>query len=199
MDITHCYSGETIHHTDGIDYAIIDTGKLDFSKAQFGKKTKPTLVRLAKAGETIVTSPGKAEEIRYSALGGEVVFVNQLPGGVEDSFVPRTPSGQPNGQEVLDKKYELVGGDLCGEGAFFRPKGAPLRILHEVVVRPTVIIDAYGSGNHQFLGEGATLKKEGEKRPSGIDKAAFDETWSITDKTGRIQPKGSKEEALGLY
>ena len=34
--------------------------------------------------------------------------------------------------------------------------------------------------------KGATLKSE-KGRVTGIDKAAFDETWSITDETGRIQ------------
>lgn len=182
------YTGETIKHNDGIDYAVLDVSKLNFEapEAKFGKKTKPTLIRKANSGEEIVTSPGQIEESRIIAKGGELVFINQLPDGKEDAFIPRDSSGAPNGQQILDERYELVGGDISNEGAFYRPKGAPSRLLHEVITQPTVIKDAWGTGNHQFLAEGATLKIE-NGRVTGIDKAAFDETWSITDQTGRIQ------------
>ncbi|MDX2073785.1 MAG: hypothetical protein SFX19_05400 [Alphaproteobacteria bacterium] len=187
VDINAAYTGETIQHSDGINYAVVDTSKLNFEapEAVFGKKTKPTLVRAAKPGEEIVTSPGKVEESRIVAKGGELIFINQLPGGIEDAFIPRDGSGAPNGQQILDERYEVVGGDINGEGAFFRPKGTPSKLLHEVVTKPTVIKDAWGAGSHQFLGEGATLKSE-KGRVTGIDKAAFDETWGITDEAGRI-------------
>lgn len=187
VDISSAYTGETIKHSDGVDYAVIDTTRLNFDapEAVFGKKTKPTLVRVAKAGEEIVTSPGKVEESRITAKGGELIFINKLPGGVEDAFIPRDVSGAANGQQIVDEKYELVGGDINGEGAFFRPKGTPSKLLHEAVTKPTVIKNAWGAGRHQFLGEGATLKQD-KGRATGIDKAAFDETWSITDDAGRI-------------
>jgi hypothetical protein len=186
-DISAAYTGETIRHSDGIDYAVLDTTRLNFDApdAVFGKKTKPTLIRAAKAGEEIVTSPGKVEESRTTAKGGELIFINKLPGGVEDAFIPRDATGAANGQQILDEKYELVGGDINGEGAYFRPKGTPSKLLHEAVTKPTVIKDAWGAGSHQFLGEGATLKQD-KDRATGIDKAAFDETWSLTDKIGRI-------------
>ncbi len=188
VDINAAYTGETIKHSDGIDYAVIDTSKLNFEapEAVFGKKTKPTLIRIAKVGEEVVTSPGKVEESRITAKGGEYIFINQLPGGKEDAFIPRDGAGVANGEQVLAEKYELVGGDVNGEGAFFRPKGTPSKLLHEIITKPTVVKDAWGAGSHQFLGEGATLKSE-KGRVTGIDKAAFDETWSITDETGRIQ------------
>ena len=186
--ITSALTGETVRHSDGVDYAVIDTSRVDFESeaATFGKKTKPTLVRVAKAGEEIITSPGAVEESRTVAKGGEMIFVNRLPNGKEDAFIPRDGSGVANGQQVLDQRYELVGGDVNGEGALFRPKGAPSRLLHEVVDRPTVIKDAWGPGQHQFLDKGATLKTE-NGRVTGIDKAAFDETWNITDQAGQVR------------
>lgn len=187
MTIEAAYTGETITHSDGIAYQVLDTTRLDFSAegVVLGKKTKPTLVRAAKAGEVVVTSPGKVEESRVTAKGGELMFINHLPGGVEDMFIPHDAAGVPNGRQVLDERYELVGGDVNADGAYFRPSGLPNPLLHEVIDRPTVIKDAWGAGSHQFLGEGATLKSE-KGRVTGIDKAAFDETWSLTDASGRI-------------
>ena len=188
INIQAAYTGELEKHTDGVDYAVLDTTKLDFNapEATFGKKTKPTLVRVAKPGEEIVTKPGKVEESRTVATGGEIIFINELPGGVIDAFIPRDTSGVSNGAQTLEDKYELVGGDINGEGAYFRPKGNPSKLLHEAIEKPTCIKDAWGPGNHQFLGSGATLKQDGAKA-TGIDKSSFDETWGMTDAAGRIQ------------
>ena len=164
VNINSAYTGESIKHSDGIDYA------------------------------EIVTSPGKVEESRVTAKGGEYIFINQLPGGKEDAFIPRDSSGIANGAQILADKYELVGGNINAEGAFYRPKGVPSKLLHEAISKPTVIKDAWGPGSHQFLAEGATLKSE-NGRVTGIDKAAFDETWSLTDKIGRLQSESAGRAA----
>ncbi|MFO0389295.1 MAG: hypothetical protein ACK502_06210 [Alphaproteobacteria bacterium] len=180
-------NAQTIKNSDGVNYTVLDTTKLDFDapEAVFGKKTKPTLVRTAKPGEEIITSPGKVEESRITAKGGEVIFVNQLPDGREDAYIPRDANGRPNGQQILNEKYEAIGDDPNGKGALFRPKGSPSKLLPAAITEPTVIKDAWGPGNNQFLDVGATLKLD-NGRVTGIDKAAFDETWSITDKAGNI-------------
>jgi len=69
VDISAAYTGETVRHTDGIDYKALDTSKLDFTgaDAKWGKKVKPTLIRVAKGGEEVVTNPGKVEESRVTA------------------------------------------------------------------------------------------------------------------------------------
>jgi hypothetical protein len=182
------YTPETILHTDGIAYAVLDCAKLDFSgrDVKFGKKTKPTLVRIAKKGEVIITQPGTVEESRIEATGGELVFTNYLPGDVEDVFIPRDAHGNPNGREILSERYRMIGGNILGEGGLFQPRNAPFKLLHEAITEPTCIKDAWGPGNHQFLGKGATLKLDGT-RVTGIDKAAFDETWSITNARGQIR------------
>lgn len=77
------YTGQTVRHTDGVDYAVIDTSTLDFSEAALGKKTKATLRKGGSAGEVIVTNPGTTEESRVTAKGGELIFINKLPGGKE--------------------------------------------------------------------------------------------------------------------
>lgn len=177
--IDNAYTGETIRHNDGRVYSVLDTTKIEFEShaVVIGSKTKLTHARAAMPSEVIVTSPGSTEEARYTALGGEVVFINLLPNGVEDAYVPRDAEGNANGQAILEQRYTHVAGDLTS-GATYRPNAVPSRLLHEVVDRPTVIKDAWGVGAHQFLDKGATLKADGN-RATGIDKAAFDETWSI--------------------
>ncbi|MFZ4540530.1 MAG: hypothetical protein ACOYNL_01815 [Rickettsiales bacterium] len=185
-NIENAYTGEMMTHSDGINYAVLDTTKLDFSNSAYGKKTKATLIKIAKPGEEIIANPGKVEESRVTAKGGEYIFINQLPNGQVDAYMPREADGTPNGKKTIEEKYELVGGDLNAEGAFFRPKGLPSKILYEAITKPTVIKDAWGLGSHQFLGEGSTLKAD-NGRATGIDKTAFDTTWSLTDEVGRIQ------------
>lgn len=176
--IDNSYTGQKIRHSDGVDYAVIDTSKLDFTEATLGKKTKDTLVKAAAPGEVIVTNPGTTEESHVTAKGGELIFINELPGGKKDRYIPRAPDGTPNGQNILSEAYELVSGDVNRAGAYYRPKGPPSQILHEAVSRPSVILEAWGPGSHQFLTKGATLKLD-NGRVTGIDKNALNETWSV--------------------
>lgn len=178
-NLNAAYTGATIQHTDGKNYAVLDTTKLNFDSpdAAYGKKTKPTEVRIAKPGELVVTIINGVEESRVTAKDGEPIFINTLPDGKKDTFIP------PDGKKVLAEKYELVSGDPARE-ATYRPKSAPSKILLEAVQKPTVIKDAWGPGQHQFLDAGATLKQDGAKA-TGIAKAAFNETWSVTNEHGK--------------
>ena len=55
-------------------------------------------------------------------------------------------------------------------------------LLPEISIIPTCIKDAWGVGAHQFLFEGATLKKDLKTgKVTGIDKVAFNETWEIIE------------------
>jgi len=190
VDINSLYTGEIIQEA-GKDYEVLDTSreKISFDNnpnVKFGKKTTPTQVRIAKPGEIIVTSQGKENESTYTATGGEIVFINQLAGGVKDEFVPRDNNGKSNGDDILAEKYDLIGGDRnSAEGAVYIPKGAAVKILHEAVTKPACIKDAWGLGQHQFLETGATLRENGA-RATGINKTAFDQTWDFTDAAGRV-------------
>ncbi|MBQ9659460.1 MAG: hypothetical protein IJV31_12005 [Clostridia bacterium] len=58
------------------------------------------------------------------------------------------------------------------------------QIFHEAVKVPTVILNAFGDEEHQFLLKGATLKfalSNGSVVITGIDKDAFDKTWEVKE------------------
>lgn len=59
--------------------------------------------------------------------------------------------------------------------------------MPRVIIIPTCIKDVWGSGRHQFLFEGASLKKNPEtKKVTGIDKEAFDNTWEVINKNKKF-------------
>lgn len=186
------YPGETITNSDGKEYTVIDTSAVDFSgpEVKFGKKTRPMLVKIGKPGEVIYTRPGGHDETpAYTAIGGEAIFINDTPNGTVDAFVPRDSQGNSIGLDILATSYELIGGDIHGDGAYYRPNGKAVPILHEVIDRHSVIKNAYGEGQHAFFSPGATLKCD-NGNVSGIDKVAFDFTWKETDALGRILEDG---------
>ena len=181
------YKNEFINDADGVPHAVLDVQNCDFSNdpsATFGMKTAPTFAFRAKAGQKIVTSQGGNVEASFECKGGEIVFVNRLPNGQMDIYVPRDGAGNSTGEQILKTGYTLLSGDL-DRGALFRPSAAPSKILFEAIKEPTVIVDAFGPGNHQFLGEGATLKIAGTS-VTGINQAAFDVTWALTDENGVV-------------
>lgn len=189
------YTKETLHHPNGQSYAVINTKALDFTgpDAGFGRKTRPIKVKIAKPGEMIYTQPdGHDETPAYVATGGECIFINDTPDGAVDTFVPRDAAGTPIGFAILEAGYTLIGGDIHGDGAFYRPVMKQVPILHEAIDRPSVIKNAYGEGQHAFLNEGATLKLD-NGNVSGIAKAAFDFTWVRTDAQGRNLDNATRE------
>lgn len=106
--------------------------------------------------------------------------------------MPRDEQGNDIGQATLDTDYTLLGGDIHGDGATYRPVGRVVPLLHEATDRPSCLKDSYGEGNHAFFSEGATFKGEHGKI-RGIDKTAFDHTWSLTDEIGRsLKKQGSR-------
>ena len=173
------YTGEIITSPDGEDCAVLDTSKVDFSRAAQGRKAAKTLVREAKGGEEIHTrnSEGKIEST-YTAQKGDAIFINLH--NFDDVYVPGDKDGSRwQFSELEARGYEVVGDDPENGGVRVKnTTTAP--ILHEIIERPTCLKDSWGPGNHAFLYAGATLKDNGGGRITGIDKEAFDNTWEIT-------------------
>ncbi|ESQ89014.1 hypothetical protein ABAC460_14645 [Asticcacaulis sp. AC460] len=172
VTLDHALTGDTLLHIDGLTYAVLDPARLDFAAAQPARKTASIRVRTATAGETIVTRPDAIEEASFFATGGELIFINDLPDGREDAYLPRDASGRPNGDEVLAGAYEAAG------DGHYRPVATPCPVLHQVIDRPVVMLDVWGPGQHQFLTLGASLKLE-SGRVTGIDRHAFALTWTV--------------------
>lgn len=61
---------------------------------------------------------------------------------------------------------------------------------------PIRILNPWGEGSTQDLPAGSTLKLDGEK-VTGIEKDAFEKTWSKTNRMGRIIREGDQEVARG--
>ncbi len=187
--MTLTYKNEFIKDAEGHPHAVLDVTRSDFANdetATHGKKTAPTFAFRGKAGQKVITSQGGNTETSFVCDGGEIVFVNRLPNGQMDIYVPRDNSGRSTGEQILKDDYKLLSGSLSEPpGALFQPNARPARILLEAITQPTVIVDAYGAGQHQFLAEGATLKISGST-VTGINQAAFDATWSVTDEDGNV-------------
>ena len=194
------YKDEFIDNGNGVLCQVIDIAKVaevfETDEIKWGKKTKPILIRTAKAGEVIETVVS-AKESHYVCTGGEAIFINELEGGKLDIFVPRTPENVPSGWDILSKRYEVIGPNDEKGGTYYRPIFAPCKLLHETIGSNSCVMNCWGEGNHAFLYEGATLKQEADGRITGIDKLAFDQTWSITNKLGKIQTQQEQGEAKG--
>jgi len=184
------YENETLNDPNGKPHAVLDVAQINYADeltAAYGVKTAPTFAFRGKKGQKIITMVGDNTETSFVCQGGEVVFVNRLPSGQMDIYVPRDKDGKPTGEQILQNDYKKISGGLDEpEGALFQPAAAPSPLLWEAIKKPTAIRDAYGPGNHVFLGIGATLKIAGST-VSGINKAAFDATWAVTDKNGNVR------------
>lgn len=172
---------------DGIIYHLVDTNKLTTlfdkisEKVVFGKKTAMTKAYIAKPGEEIVTRHDSGEETHYKAQGGEVVFDN----GGGDKFVPRDEEGKSNGAQLLKDKYELQRGSLESGDAEYIPLSKPSKLLIGINPDPIRIVNPWGPGSTQDLPAGSALKLDGIK-VTGIEKSAFEKTWSRCDEKGNI-------------
>jgi len=194
MGIADFYSG-TIEK-DGITYHTVDTNALTTlfdqlsESVEFGKKTTVTKAYIAVPGEEIITKHGSGEENRYTASGGEIVFDN----GGGDKFVPRDSEGKSNGAQLLQTKYQLLKGSLEAGDAEFIPATKASKILIGVNPDPIRILNPWGPDTTQDLPAGSTLKLDGNK-VTGIEKAAFEKTWSRTTPTGEIiQPTPARAD-----
>jgi len=182
------YSSEIINNPEGIPCTVLDVTSVDFTQSVEGRKATETLVRRAKGGERIETknSEGKVESI-YTAQLGDAIFINLH--NPDDIYVPSDTDGtrwQFDG--VLEKGYEVSGEDKEKTGILVKSTTVS-KLLHEAVKEPTCIKDAWGSGQHQFLFEGATLKQSNNRKVTGIDKEAFDATWELLPSNNQYHHK----------
>lgn len=173
---------------DGVTYHLVDAHKLVGlfaelgTQVEYGKKTARTRAYIASPGEEIITQHSSGLETSpYIARGGEVVFDN----GGGDKFVPRDDKGQSNGGQLLQAKYELTQGSLATGDAEYIPVSTPSKLLIGINSEPIRIMNPWGVDSTQDLPAGSTLKLDGDK-VTGIEKAAFEKTWSRTDEAGNI-------------
>lgn len=183
---------------DGVIYQQVDTNELTrlftelSGQVEFGKKTTLTKAYIAAPGEEIITRHKSGEETRYTAVGGEIVFDN----GGGDKFVPRDSDGKSNGAQLLNEKYELQKGTLETGDAEFIPASKVSQILIGVNTEPLRILNPWGTGSTQDLPIGSTLKLDGNK-VTGIEKEAFEKTWSRTNQEGEILGASSSQRSDG--
>ncbi len=170
-----CLGGKAILHDGKFFKPFIKEYFLQYFSDKTVKARKATLTKvyIASEGQKIETIVGGNVETTFIAEGDEIIFENNP----QDVFVPRDKSGKPNGREILKQSYDWVKGGVRDSIAFYRPNKVE-DVAHEVVTQNTVIFDAYGEGQHQYLTIGATLKIKGD-RVTGINKEAFDNTWEL--------------------
>ncbi len=197
VDLRKYYRGTAVNES-GTEFNLVDTNELTGlfddlkQEVQFGKKTKTTSAYIAKQGEEIITINSGNEENRYTAKGGEVVFDN----GGGDKFVPRDDDGKSNGKLLLQGKYEILKGSLENGDAVYIPKGGvPSKVLTNIPDNVR-IMNPWGQGSTQDLPAGSTLKLDGDK-VTGIEGEAFKNTWSLTDKAGKIVQNASVKQDAG--
>lgn len=176
------YIDEIIKNEDGIECQVLDTTKVDFSTSCVGRKKKETLILKANGDEKIETinSEGLVEST-YITNPGDAIFVNSE----KDSYVPRDTNGNAWQFDSIESYgYEITSDIFYHNGnEAINVKSTKLSsLLPEIITIPTCIKDAWGQGAHQFLFNGATLKKDTDSgKVTGIDKGAFDETWEILE------------------
>lgn len=95
------------------DYAVLDTGKVDFAGAEFYRKCATVTARVAEAGEEVVTVVDGTQETRNVASAGDYVVRN--PGG-EEYIVEKAK---------FEGRYALI----AGSEDTYRPTGAPVRAV----------------------------------------------------------------------
>ena len=168
------YTGEIIQF-QGENFAVIDTGSIDFSKAQIGVKNKITKVVLAKGGEKITTKNGNGEiESVVVAISGDAIFCNSE----NDMYIPTSSDGTHYKYDNIET-YGYTIQEKGDDYVFVRSNNKAL-LLVGCIEKNSAIKNAFGNGVHQFLYKGATLKKDLKTGTiTGIDKQAFETTWTI--------------------
>ena len=181
------YTEAVVNSPDGIPCKVLDTQSIDFSFAVEGRKTAETLLRRAEGGERIETKNAeKKVESIYFAKAGDAIFINLH--NLDDMYVPGNADGSRwKFQDIVSKGYEITGEDQLNGGVRIKSTKTS-QLLHEAIKEPTCILNAWGEGQHQFLFEGATLKKGDNGTVTGIDKSAFDATWEIVGNPPKITP-----------
>ena len=170
------YKNEIIEF-DEKKFYVIDTEKLDFSNAKMGIKSKITKVYNARGGEKIITR-NKNNEIESVVIAkkNDAIFYNND----SDMYIPT----DSNGNHWKFDKIETYGYKIVKnhENYVEIQSNNKALLLVGCVEKESVIKDAFGKGQHQFLYQGATIKKDIKTGAiSGIDKVAFESTWKIID------------------
>ena len=159
---------------------VLDTAKLDTSKAVWAQKINPTTVKRAIGGEIMQQNfRGKLETHPQVAKAGDAIFVN----GAHDTYIP-TYEGERVQFDELDKLesigYEIVSKE--GDAVFI--KSPPARFLVGIV-DARIAIKAKPDGpdndpnNFRFLSPGASLKISASGKISGLDQEGFNK-WKLT-------------------
>lgn len=168
------YKNETIIF-NGITFKVIDEQKLDFTNAKMGFKSAKTKVVCAKGGEIIETknNEGKIECISKAEKGSAIFCNNDA-----DRYIPRNSNGQCYKFNEIEKHgYDIV--ESKDDYIIIQSNNKAL-LLFDLIKEPSCIKDAWGEGQHQFLYEGAVIKKDCKNaKITGIDKVAFKNTWTI--------------------
>lgn len=189
-NIDDFYTWEIKLH-DGREYHILDTTNLvnsfgEKESATYWKKTMPTLIRKAIAGERIQTFTKNAvgeyvPETEIVAKEWQYVFQNVNDS--KDTFIPQDAN--------IINEYDMGDNVVWNEFMPFIRKSKPSRLLVWIIKKPTVIVVKSRGNAEQYLDEWATLKLEesGDKKEvTGINAWWF-EAWSITDKEWNVQKK----------
>ena len=169
------FTDETIDNANGTPCRVLDSSRVDFQSAAFGRKTALTLVKKAEGGEaTGQNFKDGPEGAEYVAQPGDAIFINSP----DDIYVPGNKDGSRLQYEDLEAKgYEKTRESTDGDGILVKSPTAPL--LVKVVDEPICIKDAWGAGQHQFLYPGATLKLNDGGAVTGINKDGFDGKWEV--------------------
>lgn len=174
------YTDEFILNEDGIKCQVLDVSKIDFREAPSGRKSKETLVIKANGNERIETinSDGLVETV-YITNAGDAIFANND----KDVYVPRDSSGSSlKFESIEDYGYEITSDEFSyKESIAVKVKSTKtFKVLPGIIIIPTCIKDAWGKGMHQFLFDGAALKKDMETgKVTGIERGAFESTWEL--------------------
>ena len=148
-----------------------------------GRKCKETIVLRAKEAEKIETTNAlDLVESVYITKEGDAIFYNSE----KDKYVPRDGNGNAWMFDTIENYgYEITAEPFkFGDNVAIKVKSTnKAYVLPEIVEIPTCIKNAWGEGDHQFLFQGATLKKDPNSgKVTGIEKEAFDNTWEVFDR-----------------
>lgn len=176
------YLNQTVLSPDKTPCKVLNVMLLSFAKAPIGRKSSTTLVKRAQHNEKIVTynNNGQIESVAYSNKG-DAIFENSPT----DRYIPRDSDGNPFKFECVEKYgYQITeqGSNYC----LVKSKKYA-KLLVGCIKEPTCILNAFGTGSHQFLFEGATLKQDiSSGKVTGIDKQAFETTWEICNQEHQL-------------
>lgn len=164
---------------DGIIYHVLDVTSVDFTNAYYGVKIKKMLVLEAKGDEQIITvnSHGLTESTYITSLGDAIFVLNDA-----DIYVPKIDGKPLKYCDLSINDFEIVGLDntypAYNSCLVFNKR--VYKLLPNIIMMPTVILNAFGEGSHQFLYTGATLKQDLKTGAvTGIDEKEFEHSWDI--------------------